>query len=78
MTLRQEVTQAVNGIGQRMRQRRLELGLNQCEVAKRVALDVRVISRWETARNRPDLASLLLVCRALECSIDTILGGKFE
>lgn len=78
MTLRQEITQALNGIGPRLRARRLELKLFQGDVALRGGFDPRVISRFETGKNRPDLVSLLLLCRALECTIDQLLGGNFR
>lgn len=74
MTLRQEITEAVFGMGPRLRARRLELNLLQREVAARGGFDPKVISRFETGKHRPDLVNLLVLAKALDCHIDRLLG----
>lgn len=76
MTIRQEITQAVYGMGPRLRARRLELSLLQREVAARGGFDPKVISRFETGKHRPDLCNFLVLAKALDCPIDRLLGRK--
>jgi transcriptional regulator with XRE-family HTH domain len=54
-------------IGIRIRARREELNLSQEDLARRLELDQREISRWERGRVRPSGDSLHRLGSALEC-----------
>ena len=61
-------------IGDRIKQRRLELGLSQDEVAKKVGYQSRSsINKLESSRNLP-LTKVEMMAKALECSPGYLMG----
>lgn len=61
-------------IGDRIKQRRLELGLSQDEVAKKVGYQSRSsINKLENSRNLP-LTKVEMMAKALECSPGYLMG----
>jgi len=56
-------------IGPAIRARRLELGLSQVQVAKRVKTNQCTVSQYETTAATPSLAMLIRLCKALHLKI---------
>ncbi len=52
--------------GQQIRQRRLQLGLTQAQLAAKVGVDVKTVSRWENGKMRPSKWVLPTLVRAFE------------
>ncbi|KKC39290.1 hypothetical protein WH87_03430 [Devosia epidermidihirudinis] len=61
-------------LGERLRQRRKELGLTTRQLAKESGLTVGFISQIERDISRPSLTSLYSVARALNTSVDRFLS----
>jgi transcriptional regulator with XRE-family HTH domain len=61
-------------LGQRLRERRKELGLTTHQLAKDSGLTVGFISQIERDISRPSLTSLYSVARALQTSVDCFLS----
>jgi DNA-binding XRE family transcriptional regulator len=59
------VQQLKRGFGDRMRSRRLELGITQSELARALDTDLMAISRWERGTSGPRARSALAVAQAL-------------
>ena len=60
--------------GERIRQRRTALGINQAELAVRVGVSRNTVAGWETGHSRPDLNSLPALCAALKMSLNAFFG----
>lgn len=54
--------------------RRHELGMTQLELANKLNISDKVISKWETGRSLPDTSMLIPLCEVLEISIDELFG----
>ena len=63
-------------IHDRIRQRRLALGLTQLDLAKRLGISKSAVSHWEKHRNLPENANLEPVAVALECDPGWLLTGE--
>jgi len=61
-------------LGQRIHDRRIELGLSQEELAGRIGTNQRQISYYETSKNDPTGRVLKALARALSTSADWLLG----
>lgn len=57
-------------IGQRMRERRLELGLTQQELGDKLGLSYQQIQKYETGLNRISAGRLYLVAKFLSADLD--------
>jgi transcriptional regulator with XRE-family HTH domain len=60
--------------GNRVRDARLLLDLNQTELARATGLTASAISHFESGRRLPNIANLLRLLRTLDCSADYLLG----
>jgi transcriptional regulator with XRE-family HTH domain len=58
----------------RLRERRKQLGLSQEELAARLQVDQKQISKWENGRGNPTAQTLINLARALAVNIDWLLG----
>ncbi len=61
-------------LGKRLKDLRLEKGLGQVELAKRVGVSKSLISAWENDLYDPKLSNLILVAKFFEVSIDYLAG----
>ena len=59
-------------------QLRKEKGWNQKELADRIGVTNKAISRWETGRGYPDLESIPELCRVLGISVQELLDGELH
>ena len=70
-------------LGDRIRSRRIRLGLRQLDLANALRVSAQAVSKWERGENAPDLALLPKLARLLDLSLDTLLSegpptGSFE
>jgi len=62
--------------GELIARRRRELGLSQTELAERLHVTDKAVSRWETGRGMPAIDSLEPLAKELGLSVSELLGGK--
>ena len=62
--------------GELIAARRRELGLSQEELAARLHVTDKAVSKWETGRGMPGIESLEPLAEALGLSVSEILGGR--
>lgn len=63
-------------IGDRIRKRRLEIGLSQKELAEKVKVSYSSIARIENNSTNMSVKKLLLFSKVLDLTLDYILKGK--
>lgn len=63
-------------IGARIAARRKELGMTQRELAERLHITDRAVSRWERGKGAPDVSLLMPLAKALDTSVDELLGER--
>lgn len=68
----------IDSIGQRIKQRRQELGLSQLELARQTDIASGNISTMEAHKSLPSAQALIKLSEALDCSIDWLLLGNTE
>lgn len=54
-------------------QARQKAGLSQAQVAKELGVDQSAVCRWETGKNMPRAASLVLMAKLYGCTVDELL-----
>ena len=67
-----------NRTGQFIARRRKAIGLMQKELADRLGVTNKAVSKWETGGGMPDISVLQELSRILEVSVDELLAGEFE
>lgn len=55
---------------------RKEKGLTQVELAERLNVSDKAVSRWETGKNYPDIGLFVSIAEALDISVSELLEGK--
>ena len=55
--------------------RRLQ-GLTQAQLAEKLNITDRAVSKWETGRSMPDAALMLALCEILDISVNELLNGE--
>lgn len=63
-------------IGRFIRERRMELGLTQQQLADRLGITDKAVSKWERAVSYPDITILRELAAALEVSVTELLAGE--
>lgn len=63
-------------IGKFIAQRRKELGYNQKELAEKLNITDKAVSKWETGRSSPDVSMLIPLAEELGVSVTEILNGE--
>ena len=63
-------------IGKFISERRRVQGLTQAELAERLGITDRAVSKWETGRSLPDSAIMLDLCAILSITVTDLLCGK--
>ena len=56
--------------------KRKEKGLTQLELAEKLNVTEKAISRWETGRGTPDISLLIPLAKALDLDVSELLNGK--
>jgi transcriptional regulator with XRE-family HTH domain len=60
-------------INENIKRARKEAGLSQKELAERLQVYQKDISRWENGERTPSLEAFARICRELNCSADNLL-----
>lgn len=63
-------------IGKLIAKRRKEKGMTQGELAERLSVSNKTISKWETDAGLPDISILVDLASVLDISVDDLLRGK--
>lgn len=63
-------------IGKFIANRRKEAGLTQAQLAQRLNITDRAVSKWETGRAMPDSSIMLALCEVLSISVNDLLSGE--
>lgn len=63
-------------IGKFIARLRREKKLTQEQLAEKLSVNVKSVSRWETGRNLPDFAVMRELCEVLDISVNELLEGK--
>ena len=66
-----------NKIGRFIALRRKELNMTQKELAGKLGVTDRAVSKWETGRCMPDLSLLLPLSKSLKIGVNDLLSGEF-
>ena len=63
-------------IGQFIKEIRKEKNLTQREVAQKLCISEKTVSKWETGNGLPEVSSMLPLCKLLGISINELLSGE--
>jgi transcriptional regulator with XRE-family HTH domain len=72
VSLSEQQRQAVSNVGARLRRRREEAGLSLRHFARTLGVSASFLSQLEKGKSRPSVATLYLICNALQLSIDEL------
>lgn len=64
-------------IGQKIKERRISLGLTQDYIANHLNVNPSHVSNIECGRANPSLTALVKIANLLECSVDYFLNGEY-
>lgn len=62
-------------LGERIREARRKIGLNQTELGKAIGVEIKTISRWETDLSEPRVSDIAKLAQALNVTEDELLNG---
>lgn len=63
-------------IGKFIAERRKEMDLTQKQLAQRLNVSDKAVSKWETGRSMPDNSILFELCQVLEINVNELLSGE--
>lgn len=63
-------------IGKFIAEQRKKQGLTQAELAERLFITDRAVSKWETGKSMPDSSIMLDLCKELNISVNDLLSGE--
>lgn len=63
-------------IGHFISERRKKKGWTQQQLAEKLEITNKAVSKWETGRSMPDLSLFILLCNLLEITINELLAGE--
>lgn len=66
----------LNKISNFIKRKRKELGMTQDELAEKLFVTEKAISRWETGRGTPDISLLLPLSKELNIEVSELLNGE--
>src|SRR6266496_1998650 len=72
VSLSDQQRRAVSNVGARLRRRREEAGLSLRQFARSLGVSASFVSQLENGKSQPSVATLYLICNALELSIDEL------
>ena len=65
-----------NHIGKTIKELRLEEGISQLELGKRLNVCNQTVSFWECGRREPDLDTLIEIAKYFQVTTDFLLGNE--
>jgi len=71
-----EGTDALDGIGERLRAERKKAGISQRELARRLELSPSLISQLESGTSKPSVGTLYAIVTELGVSLDSVIRGE--
>ena len=63
-------------IGKFISSKRKEVGLTQMQLAEKLNITDRAVSKWETGRSLPDASIMLELCSILKITVNDLLSGE--
>ena len=63
-------------LGHFIAQKRKEIGLTQMQLAEKLDITDRAVSKWETGRSLPDSSIMLDLCSILKINVNDLLNGE--
>ena len=63
-------------IGRFIAERRKNAGLTQMQLAEKLNITDRAVSKWETGKSMPDTSLMLELCDELKISVNDLLSGE--
>ena len=66
----------LNKISNLIKTKRKEIGITQEELAQRLFVTEKAISRWETGRGTPDISLLIPLSKELKIDVSELLNGE--
>lgn len=63
-------------IGQRIAEQRKKIGLTQNELAEKLMVSNKAVSKWESDNGNPSMEFLPALSNILNCSLDYLISGK--
>jgi transcriptional regulator with XRE-family HTH domain len=70
------VQENLEGIGERLREERVNAGLSQRELARRLGLSASMISQIESGLSKPSVGTLYAIVTELDVSLDRVIRGE--
>ena len=64
-------------IGSFIAARRKDNGLTQSQLAERLGITDKAVSKWETGKSMPDLSLFCPLCGLLHITLNELLSGEF-
>ncbi len=71
----QNVPEALDAIGERLKEERINAGISQRELARRLGLSASLISQLESGLSKPSVGTLYAIVTELGVSLDKIIKG---
>ncbi|MDX1469485.1 MAG: helix-turn-helix domain-containing protein, partial [Acidimicrobiia bacterium] len=71
-----DIREDLEGIGRRIREERVRVGLSQRELARRLGLSASLISQLESGQTRPSVGTLYSIVTELDVSLDRVIRGE--
>lgn len=63
-------------LGKNIVEMREKQKMTQIQLASKIGVNPKTVSNWETAKKRPRLHDILMLCDAFQCDLDYLLGRK--
>lgn len=63
-------------IGKFIAEQRKKQGMTQAELAEKLYITDRAVSKWETGKSMPDSSIMLDLCKTLNISVNDLLSGE--
>ncbi len=76
IVIEQVIKMDLNKISNFIKTKRKELGLTQEELAEKLFITEKAISRWETGRGTPDISLLIPLSKELKIEVYELLNGE--
>ena len=66
-------------MGERIREKRIETGISQTELAKKLKIDKTTISKYESGKiKNPKINNIILMANIFGCSVSYLMGFESE